>query len=134
VGDHSFEVGLSFGGMAEKLVVPFEALTGFFDPSVQFGLKFSPDEAAADNDEGEEAALPPPAAKKPSRAKKAKEEKAKDEKAGEDKTTGDKVKSDKAPAKPEAPAAEAAGEAASDEEKPVAGAEVVSLDAFRKKK
>jgi hypothetical protein len=35
-----FEVGLSFGGVAERLIVPFAAIKGFFDPSVQFGLQF----------------------------------------------------------------------------------------------
>ncbi len=40
VTDHNFSVGLSFGGVPEKVVVPYEALAGFFDPSVQFGLKF----------------------------------------------------------------------------------------------
>jgi hypothetical protein len=40
VGDEEFEVGLSFGGIPEKLAVPFEAINGFFDPSVQFGLQF----------------------------------------------------------------------------------------------
>ena len=40
VTDHSFEVGLSFDGAAERLLVPFTALRGFFDPSVQFGLTF----------------------------------------------------------------------------------------------
>ena len=34
VGDDEFEVGLSFGGIPEKLAVPFEAINGFFDPSV----------------------------------------------------------------------------------------------------
>lgn len=50
VTDQSFEVGLSFGGIAERLLVPFESMTGFYDPSVQFGLKFAADEAQADND------------------------------------------------------------------------------------
>src|SRR5690348_18328196 len=40
VDDAGFEVGLSFGGVPEKLYVPFEAIKGFFDPSVQFGLQF----------------------------------------------------------------------------------------------
>lgn len=40
VTEHSFEVGLSFGGIPERLLVPFEAIKGFFDPSVQFGLQF----------------------------------------------------------------------------------------------
>ena len=42
VTEHSFEVGLSFKGVPEMLLVPFEAMTGFFDPSVQFSLKFEP--------------------------------------------------------------------------------------------
>jgi hypothetical protein len=40
VSDDRFEVGLSFGNVPERLSVPFHAVTGFFDPSVQFGLKF----------------------------------------------------------------------------------------------
>ena len=43
--DH-FEVGLSFGGIPERLVVPFSAITRFFDPSVQFGLQFETAEGA----------------------------------------------------------------------------------------
>lgn len=33
-----FSVKLSFNGKQENLMVPFEALTSFVDPSVQFGL------------------------------------------------------------------------------------------------
>jgi hypothetical protein len=40
VSDDTFEVGLSFGGIPEKLTVPLAAINGFFDPSVQFGLQF----------------------------------------------------------------------------------------------
>ena len=40
VTDEAFEVGLSFKGIPERLVIPFEAVKGFFDPSVQFGLQF----------------------------------------------------------------------------------------------
>jgi hypothetical protein len=40
VEDDRFEVGLSFGGVPERLSVPFDAIKGFFDPSVQFGLQF----------------------------------------------------------------------------------------------
>jgi hypothetical protein len=40
VTDTAFEVGLSFGGVPEKLTVPFDAIKSFFDPSVQFGLQF----------------------------------------------------------------------------------------------
>jgi uncharacterized protein len=51
VDDEGFEVGLSFGNVPEKLLVPFRAVTGFFDPSVQFGLKFDhPDAEIAEED------------------------------------------------------------------------------------
>jgi hypothetical protein len=45
VTDTGFEVGLSFGGVPEKLGVPFNAIKSFFDPSVQFGLQFETIEA-----------------------------------------------------------------------------------------
>jgi len=48
VNEQAFEVGLSFGGITERLNVPFEAINGFFDPSVQFGLQFDPQEAASE--------------------------------------------------------------------------------------
>lgn len=44
VEENQFGVTLSFGGVPEKLVVPFAALTGFADPSVKFGLQFQPAE------------------------------------------------------------------------------------------
>ena len=40
VSDSAFDVGLSFNGVVERLHVPLEAITGFVDPSVQFGLQF----------------------------------------------------------------------------------------------
>src|ERR1700677_3960970 len=39
VGDQAFDVGLSFHGEAETLHIPYDAIVGFFDPSVDFGLK-----------------------------------------------------------------------------------------------
>jgi uncharacterized protein len=44
VDEHQFQVTLSFGGVPEKLVVPFASLTAFADPSVKFGLQFQPTE------------------------------------------------------------------------------------------
>ncbi len=41
VTETGFEVGLSFKGQPEMLVVPFSALRGFFDPHVQFSARFS---------------------------------------------------------------------------------------------
>jgi uncharacterized protein len=35
-----FEVELSFDNVQEKLYIPFNAVKGFLDPSVQFGLQF----------------------------------------------------------------------------------------------
>lgn len=46
--DH-FEISLSFNGKLEHLSVPFIALEGFFDPSVDFGLHFHASDA--DNDD-----------------------------------------------------------------------------------
>ena len=40
VEDRRFSVMLSFNDVRERLLVPFEALSGFADPSVQFGLQF----------------------------------------------------------------------------------------------
>ncbi len=40
VSEESFEVGLSFSGVPERVGVPFDAVSAFFDPSVQFGLQF----------------------------------------------------------------------------------------------
>jgi hypothetical protein len=48
VSEDRFEVGLSFGGIPERLVVPFAAIKSFLDPSVQFGLQFEPSDAATE--------------------------------------------------------------------------------------
>lgn len=40
VSENGFDVTLSFNNVPERLSIPFEALTGFTDPSVQFGLQF----------------------------------------------------------------------------------------------
>ncbi len=39
-----FSIELSFSQIPEKLTIPFAAIQGFFDPSVQFGLQFEVDE------------------------------------------------------------------------------------------
>jgi hypothetical protein len=48
VTEDRFEVGLSFGGIPERLVVPYNSIKSFFDPSVQFGLQFEATDAAAE--------------------------------------------------------------------------------------
>jgi hypothetical protein len=40
VTDAGFEIGLSFSDTPEKLVIPFNAIRGFYDPSVNFELEF----------------------------------------------------------------------------------------------
>lgn len=126
VNDTFFEVGLSFGGVPEKLLIPFSALKGFFDPSVKFGLQF--ELAAADGeDEGEDdnldEAVERPVALKPVGAPAALKQPARGA-ASE-------------PAVSSATAATSVAEAEDDgaaEERPAAGAQVVQLDVFRNKK
>ncbi|HTK35720.1 MAG TPA: ClpXP protease specificity-enhancing factor SspB [Caulobacteraceae bacterium] len=43
-GDAAFAVTLKFGGQPKKLLVPYAAVTRFYDPSVQFLLQFEPPE------------------------------------------------------------------------------------------
>lgn len=40
VMDDAFTVTLSFGGKHEKLLIPFQSVISFADPSVKFGLQF----------------------------------------------------------------------------------------------
>jgi uncharacterized protein len=40
VSEDHFEVELSFDNIPERLYVPFNAIKGFLDPAVQFGLQF----------------------------------------------------------------------------------------------
>ena len=61
VTEDRFEVGLSFNGIPERLVVPFSSIKSFYDPSVQFGLSFETEAA-----EAPAAASPPVAAAAPS--------------------------------------------------------------------
>ncbi len=48
VNDERFEVKLTFDGIPERLVVPFQAIKVFFDPSVRFGLQFEDPDAGSD--------------------------------------------------------------------------------------
>jgi uncharacterized protein len=107
VTDQAFEVGLSFGGVPERIGVPFDAIIAFYDPAVQFGFQFEAVEAAAAADVGAKAA----------------------EKTINAANTGaatDKPESLPAPAAPAPPGPGALEDSG-------AGAEVVRLDRFRKK-
>ena len=116
VTDAGFEVGLSFSDVPEKLEVPFAAVRGFYDPSVNFELEFDvrTDEAPAVE---EVTALPRPEIVKSSRPETA-------PKKAEPKSRKGEPKPAEAAQKPEADAS-----ANSDGK----SADVVSLDAFRKK-
>ncbi|MEL6278412.1 MAG: ClpXP protease specificity-enhancing factor SspB [Pseudomonadota bacterium] len=52
VGADRFSVGLSFSGRLANLVVPFDAILQFADPSAEFGLRFEP--TLPDDDEAHE--------------------------------------------------------------------------------
>jgi uncharacterized protein len=52
VTDERFEVKLTFDGIPERLVVPFNAIKVFFDPSVRFSLQFEGPEAAGESARG----------------------------------------------------------------------------------
>ena len=69
VADDHFEVGLSFGGVAERVVVPYAAIKSFADPSVQFGVQFetlvAADVADEDKAAGTEPAARPAAEQQP---------------------------------------------------------------------
>src|SRR5262249_48352323 len=54
VTESGFEVGVSFGGVPERLAVPFAAVEGFFDPSVRFWLQFEEMAGAAAPEAGGE--------------------------------------------------------------------------------
>ena len=49
VTDERFEVKLSFSNVPERLVVPFDSVKAFYDPSAQFGLQFGKPGAANDS-------------------------------------------------------------------------------------
>jgi len=122
VSEDAFEVGLSFGGVPERLSIPFAAVKGFVDPSVQFGLQF---EQVVEGDAPPEG-LPA--------SKKGGGEPANAAVAGKPRRTTT-VPAVPAPANPE-PAA-AADPVEKPTEKPTdtsaGGGEVVRLDRFRKK-
>jgi uncharacterized protein len=46
VYDDRFEVSLHFDHIPERLIIPFDAVKGFLDPAVQFGLQFETATAA----------------------------------------------------------------------------------------
>lgn len=131
ITEHTFEVGLSFSGIPERLLIPFDALVGFFDPSVQFGLKFelNGDAATVDTPAPGPVAVPPepergkprPALPVRGAASEPTEIKPVAAKTTEPKTGKAKTAPPPVPASPD------------DADDDKQSAQVVSLDAFRKK-
>jgi len=115
VSADAFELGLSFGGVPERLTVPFAAINGFFDPSVQFGLQFEPAP-----EEAGEASNAPVKQNKTAHRRPPAEHKHKRKTAA--------ITAVPAPANP--PTASGADD---DPDKPLGGGDVVRLDRFRKK-
>jgi hypothetical protein len=124
VTDEGFEVGVSFGGVPERLAVPFAAIKGFFDPSVQFGLQFE-DVTAGD---AEDAPANQPS-DKTGAASSAGKGKGAERPPAEHKRPAPTLASVPTPANPEP----AAAKPAPDPDKPSGSGEVVRLDRFRKK-
>ena len=119
VGERDFEVGLSFKNIPEKLVIPFDAITSFMDPYIQFALKFEVDSSNAPASESPSTEAPRPAARpaaKPAAVQK-KPDPAEPIRAD--------TKSRTKPVKIE--------EVASGDDTGRADAKVIALDAFRKK-
>lgn len=69
ITDTLFEIGLSFSDTPERLTVPFAAIRGFYDPSVNFELEF--DVPLVEEEAGEEENLAEIAAYTPSPGEKA---------------------------------------------------------------
>ncbi len=124
IGEHAFEVGLSFGGVPEKLLVPYSAIKGFFDPSVQFALEFDPGKTAEE--------LPEELLEAVEELAKVEQEEAagqiSDLSMEQDQERLEPASADLAPE----PNGEEAGDAKPKSDS--GGGEVVSLDAFRKNK
>lgn len=124
VDEEGFGVTLSFRSVAEHLYVPFSAVTGFFDPAVEFGLRFESAEDALEEGEEEDAPSPGPSlvAKTPDSVKAFKPAKV------------EPVKSEPAKAEPnKTPSADRQKKLKPVEAKEDGDDKIVSIDAFRKK-
>ena len=122
VGESAFEVGLSFGGIGERLSVPFDAIIAFYDPAVQFGFQFEPIDADESGDAAKDATKD---AAKPVPARK--------DKGAQKPAALPPGKSGAGKKSESAPAARTAEPPGGDDDKPDGGGEIVRLDRFRKK-
>ena len=124
VNDTAFEVGLSFSDIPERLLIPFAAIRGFYDPAVNFELEFDVRDMDAANSQDEDAPAPTalapvPASPAPVAVKSA----------ANAAKSGGAAK----PAKEARPSAPSDEKTPDDKPAEKNSADVVSLDAFRKK-
>lgn len=124
VFDDRFEVKLTFDGIPERLVIPFKAIKVFFDPSVRYGLQF--EEAGFTSQAIEESMADQGA---PHDGESDNSDDASIHALARDDRSDDNAEADAAPKK----VVGVSASSESDDEKPDTGAEIVSLDAFRKK-
>lgn len=54
VTDDGFSVTLNFGNQPEPLIIPFDSVRTFVDPSVEFGLRFETHADDADDDDDDD--------------------------------------------------------------------------------
>ena len=126
VTDAAFEVVLSFGGAPERLHIPFDAIKGFADPSVQFALQFEALTLPGSEADAEDTAAQKPKPPLQEKSSEKNQEKNRD-KASSGRTSVPSTRASNPPAD-----AERSGETPQPpDDKP--GAEVVRLDRFRKK-
>jgi hypothetical protein len=59
VSDEGFTITLNFGDNPEPMVIPFDAVRTFVDPSVEFGLRFETHTEEGDDDEDDPEDDPP---------------------------------------------------------------------------
>jgi hypothetical protein len=123
VDESGFGVTLSFRSIPENLYIPYAAITGFYDPSVEFGLRFETADVEEEEEDDEEEAAPPRPSLVSARP------------AGEPEAPArftPAARTEKSPSAPEKPR-DAETPAAANADKDEGVAKVVSIDAFRKK-
>ena len=137
VTDEQFEVGLSFGGVPERVVVPYAAIKSFVDPSVQFGVQFEM-LVSAEDAEGEKATddagrpARPPAEHRPTSEVAAVPTAANPQTANPEPANPEPASPPSAK-KPSAKKPAAVQKDKDGDDTPAGGGQVVSLDRFRKK-
>lgn len=65
VTDEGFSITLNFGNQPEPLVIPFDAVLTFVDPSVEFGLRFESQDSDEEDEDDEDEDAPQGEPEKP---------------------------------------------------------------------